>query len=405
MTNRTIPFFSLQKQVKKDEQNFLAIFSEILQKQEFIGGHAVESFEKKLAQYLGVSHVVGCNSGTDGLNIALRALELQKKSIVLTTPFSFIASSSEIVANGAYPVYIDIDENTFNINPKKMRSWLEQNATIKNGKTIHTKTELPIEGMVVVDLFGQCADYFALKEIAEEWGLWIIEDACQAIGASVEGLKAGTLGTISVFSFYPTKNLGAFGDAGCLTTEDPYLAERIRRIRNHGRKNHYEYEELGLNSRLDGIQAAILSYKLDQLEEYNQKRRLNAERYQQNLADCSYVTLPQQIIGHHVYHQYSIKVANQQGISLQKELQSYLKEEGIGTNIFYPVPLHQIPFIAPQPTLKTECPHAERISKNILALPVWPELEKDDIDYICDRIKAFPAIMLKKANQPQQVQV
>lgn len=397
MQKKSIPFFSLGKQAAQYKSIFLESISQVLDNQNFVGGPTVQQFENKLAAYLQAPHVISCNSGTDALWLALKALDLQPNSIVLTTPFSFIASSSEIVALGAHPVFIDINEKTFNINPQLMEAWLTANTTTKKGQTVHIKTGLPVVGMVIVDLFGQAAEFKAIKKIAKKYGLWMVEDACQAIGAMEDGKKAGTLGDIGTFSFYPTKNLGAYGEGGACVTADPYLAERLFRLRNHGRKIHYEYEELGINSRLDGIQAAILSTKLDLLDGFNERRRVIADQYREKLQGLSTITLPEELYGFHVYHQFCITTSTTEMRTL---LQQHLTQAGIGTNIFYPKSLFDIPFLATHPELINACPVAEQKTATILALPIWPELEDEDIDFICENIKAFDQKFVPEHKQP-----
>ncbi len=397
MQNKSIPFFSLGKQAAQYKPLFLEEISKVLDNQNFVGGATVQQFETKLATYLNAPHVISCNSGTDALWLALKALDLQPNSIVLTTPFSFIASSSEIVALGAHPVFMDIDEESFNLNPSLLEEWLTVNAVKKKGQTIHKETGLPIVGTVIVDLFGQCAAFTAIKEITKKWGLWIVEDACQAIGATEDGKKAGTLGDIGTLSFYPTKNLGAYGEGGACITNEPYLAERLFKLRNHGRKMNYDYEELGINSRLDGIQAAVLSIKLDLLDGFNERRRVIAKQYQEKLAGLSSIKLPQEVYGHHVYHQFCVTTqTNEMRIQLQK----HLTDAGIGTNIFYPKSLFDIPFLVTHKNLINPCPITRHKTATILALPIWPELEDEDIDYICEKIKAFDQKYTPEQKQP-----
>lgn len=386
MPKKQIPFFSLAEQTGNLSSSLLKSIASILENQNFVGGDTVLSFEKKLAETVGAAHAISCNSGTDALWLALKALDLKPNTIVLTTPFSFIASSSEIVALDAHPVFIDIDKDTYNISPKLLEEWLELNATMENGQALHNTTKLPISGMVVVDLFGQCADFAAIKKIAHQWGLWIVEDACQAIGSRDKQTQAGTFGDIGTFSFYPTKNLGAIGDAGACVTNDPHLAETLLRLRNHGRKSHYEYETLGINSRMDGIQAAALSVKIDHLENLNNARRAIAQRYHEKLAKLTTISLPQEVIGTHVYHQFSITTKTPE---LRNLLQTHLTEAGIGSNIFYPKPLFDIPFLNTHKDLVTACPVTKETCETILALPIWPELKDEDVDDICESIKAF----------------
>jgi len=395
----SVPFFSLERQTKNINAQLKTAIANVVDSQQFVGGAFVENFEKKLASYLDVNHVISCNSGTDALWMALKALDIQKNDLVLTTPFSFIASSSEIANHGAHPVFIDIDKDSFNVSAHKMQLWLQANAIMKNGQAVHTKTGLPIVGMVAVDIFGQVADYDALTIIAKEWNLWIIADCAQSIGAELNGKKTGTFGTIAAFSFYPTKNLGAFGDAGCCTTNDPILAEKLLQIRNHGRKSHYDYLDLGINSRLDAIQAAVLTEKLAYLTQYNNSRRDIAAHYNQKLAGIPFIKLPKNTHGHHVYHQYAIQVVDNNGVSLRNELEKYLLDCGVPTRIFYPKSLPDISFLSLNPALKTETPCSTHLVDTVLALPVWPELEQNEIDHVIASIKSFAPIAVTQRDQ------
>lgn len=382
---QTIPTFSMARQTKALRSEILDTLTAIVDSQQFIGGAYVDTFEKKLAQYLNVPYAIVCNSGTDALWMALFALDVAKDSIVLTTPFSFIASSSEIVAHGLHPVFIDIQADTFNIDPTLVEAWLTKNAVMQNGKAIHKETGFPVAGIIPVDIFGQCADYDRLNALASEWNLWIVEDTAQALGAQYNGKKAGALGTIGAISFYPTKNLGAFGDAGACVTSDPKLAERLNQLRHHGRKNAYEYNFLGINSRMDTFQASLLTLKIDHLDAWNKRRGEIAQRYAQGLAQIDWIKVPQQLVGTHVYHQYSILV----GHSLRSELEKYLADTGVQTRIFYPQVLPEIPFLRTHPALGTAIPVAEMTTKSVLALPMWPELEDSEVDYVINAIVAF----------------
>lgn len=386
METQKVPFFSLQRQWNNHSDELTNAQLAVAQSQQFVGGEFLATFEKKLRDFVGVNHVVGCNSGTDALWMALDVLKIASNTIVLTTPFSFIASSSEIVAHGGVPVFVDIDPVSYNICPHKLRTWLEKNTLVLHNKTIHRETGHHVAGMIVVDLFGQLADYVELKKIAAEWNLWIIEDACQAIGAHENQVQAGAHGDIGTFSFYPTKNLGAMGDAGALTTNNPWLAERLLKLRNHGRKNHYEYEEYGINSRLDGMQAAALSAKLPYLENYNFARRTHAAQYRTRLSGIPHIRLPQEIIGFHTYHQFSLTLVDDATPAARNTLMQKLAERGIDTRVFYPEPLHKIPFLSTHPQLVSHCPEAERAARSIISLPIWPELTKNEIDFVCDGI-------------------
>jgi len=389
MKKLSIPAFSLGRQIAQNKTALLAAFEQVIDQQAFIGGSFVAAFEQQLATYLNSSYVISCNSGTDALWMALHALRIPKNGIVLTTPFSFIASSTEIAAHGGHPVFIDIEHDTFNINPQLLAAWLEKNAYFEGQTTIHKATGFPVVGIIPVDLFGQCADYRMLHDIAETWNLWIIEDTAQAIGASYGEKKAGTLGNIGAFSFYPTKNLGAFGDAGACVTDDPILAERLLQVRHHGRKAGYDYEELGINSRLDALQAVALAQRLPLLDGFNDRRRAIAQQYNNAFATLPNVQVPRQISGHHVYHQYTLLVRDISGKSLRSELEQYLAQHGIQTRIFYPQPLHTIPFLHTHLALGTACPVATMVSDACLSLPMWPEMTDEEVQAVCSAVQTF----------------
>ncbi|MBD3273065.1 transcriptional regulator [Candidatus Dependentiae bacterium] len=379
--NKQIPFFNLSRQHEKYKNQIKKNIEKVLENQAFIGGNFVTQFENNFSKYLNVNHTVSCNSGTDALWMALKALNIKKNDIVLTTPFSFIASSSEILALGGHPVFIDIDSQTYNIDTNKLEKWINEEC---NSNLVHKKTGYRVVGILPVDIFGQCANYIKIKEIAQKHNLWIIQDSCQAVGAHDSAkIFAGNHGDISCFSFYPTKNLGAYGDGGCCTTNNPKLAEKLMRIRNHGRKSHYNYIEHGINSRLDGIQAAILDKKLKYIDNFNQKRIEFANIYNKKLSELNNIKLPKNLNGKHVYHQYCIELV---GINREIFMQK-LKEKGIGTNIYYPKGLNQIEFLNTDQRLKNDCPISDNLTHNIVALPIWPELEIEEINYVANQIK------------------
>jgi dTDP-4-amino-4,6-dideoxygalactose transaminase len=383
---KQIPFFSLAKQYKHNKKIFDNCVQQILESQKFIGGEFVQAFEKKFSNYTKAKHTISCNSGTDALLLALKSLHLKKNTIVLTTPFSFISSSSEIVALGAHPVFIDIDKETYNIDPEKIKVWLKTHTIKKRNQLLHNTTGYPISGIITVDIFGQCANYKSINEVAKMYNLWVIQDSCQSIGAiDTQGKTAGTHADVSCFSFYPTKNLGAFGDGGCCTTNDEERATLITQLKNHGRTTHYNYQRLGINSRMDAIQAEILNAKLDMIDTWNKKRKEIAKVYNKALANIHFLQLPQAINGSHVYHQYCVQIINDT-INRDEFIQK-LKEHGIGTNIYYPKTLDQIPFLNTEPRLKNECPIATKLTETIVALPIWPELEMEDVNYVCDCIR------------------
>jgi dTDP-4-amino-4,6-dideoxygalactose transaminase len=382
---KSIPFFSISRQWNNLKKLIEPKLKKLYESNQFVGGPYVFDFENAFAAYTESLHAISCNSGTDALWLALRAVDVRPQSIVITTPFSFIASSSEIAAHNAYPIFIDVDES-YNISPKKIESWLKINGTIHNNQTFYKKTNLPISGIVTVDLFGQCSDYTKINSIAKEWNLWIIEDACQAAGAHINGKKAGTFGDISCFSLYPTKNLGVCGDGGILTTNNPLLAEKLSKLRNHGRASSYNYEFLGINSRLDAIQALIATEKLKLLDNANNRRRAIAHIYSKRLKKLPFIKVPAESIGHHVYHQYCIQITD--NLIDRNFLCEHLKSCGIGTNIFYPKALNDIQFLQPPSEFSTKTPVTKKLTKNILALPIWPELTNEEVSYICDCIES-----------------
>jgi dTDP-4-amino-4,6-dideoxygalactose transaminase len=381
-----IPFFSLQRKWQTHGTEYLAIIKNVFESQEFIGGKYITSFEETLSSHVNDATVVSCNSGTDGLWMALSALNISPGNIVITTPFSFIASSSEIVAHGGIPLFIDIDEQTYNLSPHNIETWLKKECTIINDQTIHTRSRLPVVGILSVDLFGQLADYTALQQIAKAWHLWIIEDACQSIEADIDQKKAGTFGDIGVFSFYPTKNLGAFGDGGAVVTHNPRHALNLKQLKNHGRSSHYHYQLLGINSRLDTIQAALLIKRLQELKYDIAARKAHAKQYLEGLKNIPEIILPQEIIGTHTFHQFSIRLAPPATEADRTLLVEMLAQKGIETRIFYPEPLNTIPFLHVHSVQNQACPVAYAVSKSIIALPIWPELTKSEIDYIIHAI-------------------
>lgn len=387
--SNVIPFFSLQRQIALLEKEINSTVQTVVSSQQFIGGRFVETFEKELALYTGANYAIGCNSGTDALFMALSVLNVRAQSLIISTPFSFIASSSEAKRLNADIVFIDIEPESFNINPILLAEWLTKETIVIEQKTIHKKTGRPVEGIVTVDLFGQCANYDAIRLIANEYHLWILEDACQSIGSSFNETKAGILGDIGTFSFYPTKNLGACGDAGAVLTNNPFYAEKLKQMRNHGRATHYNYESLGINSRLDGMQAALLSLKLPHLESYNARRRAIAQQYTTHFTGLNLIKTPVDLFGSHVYHQYSLRLRDQDGQSLQTEFIAFLKENGIETRVFYPQPLDEIWFIAAQQPFATTCPEARKASQDVVALPIWPELTDEEVQKICHTVERF----------------
>ena len=351
---------------------------EVFQTQQFILGSKVQVLEETIAQYCQSKYAIGVASGSDALLLALMVLGVGRGDEVILPPFTFFATAGTVSRLGAIPVFVDIDQETYNINPSKVEEKI----------TPRTKAIIPVH------LFGQCADMAPLLKIAKEKNLFIIEDAAQALGAEYkpsvgsEGRRAGQIGHLGCFSFYPTKNLGAFGDAGMVTTDNSEWAEKLRLLRVHGSQPKYFHKEIGVNSRLDTLQAAVLLVKFNYLEKWTTERQKRAERYRLLFQDLSSSVegfkLPTiQYQNRHIFHQYVIRAPE------RDRLRKFLSEGGIGTDIYYPVPLHLqecYSFLKYRPG---DLPNSEKAAEEVLALPIYPELTEDQQMAVADGIKAF----------------
>jgi dTDP-4-amino-4,6-dideoxygalactose transaminase len=348
-----IPILDLTAQYRALKNEIDAAIARVLESGTFIMGPNVEAFEHEIAAYLGVKHAIGLNSGTDALHLALRALDVGPGDEVITTPFTFVATTEAIGIVGAIPIFVDIDPTTYTIHPE----------LIERAITSKTKAIVPVH------LYGYPAHMNSITEIAARHGLAVVEDCAQAIGASIQGQKVGTIGEIGCFSFFPSKNLGAFGDAGMVVTNDDRLAERIRSLRLHGSRRTYHHDELGINSRLDEIQAAILRVKLPHLEQWIEARRAIATTYSMSFKELQDVRLPSEEQGYrHVYHQYTIRLRKRETVKRR------LAGKGIQARVYYPIPLHQQPVHQTLWKSGPSVPEAERASCEVLSLPIYPEL-------------------------------
>jgi dTDP-4-amino-4,6-dideoxygalactose transaminase len=364
----SIPAFDIKQQYSIIEAEVSAAVLEVLASGRYIGGPIVANFEQQFADYTGVSECVGCNSGTDALFLALKALNIGAGDEVITTPFTFIATAEVISAVGAVPVFVDIDATTFNLN-------VEQVAAAITPKT---------KAIIPVHLFGQPADLTELMDVAQAHNLLVVEDCAQSTGASWAGQKVGSIGHIGCFSFYPTKNLGAYGDGGAITTNDPEIAAKLRVLKEHGQKNRYYYEEIGVNSRLDAIQAAILQIKLRYLDIWNNQRRKVASRYHQFLNLVPGIITPQELVGGMgVWNQYTIRVLGNK----RELIRSQLQERGVNTMVYYPHPLHLQPVYESLGYKQGQLPVAEQACQEVLSLPMFPELLEEQQNQVIYSLK------------------
>ncbi|MBO1065555.1 MULTISPECIES: DegT/DnrJ/EryC1/StrS aminotransferase family protein [Nostocales] len=372
----SIPAFDIKQQYATIETEVSAAVLAVLASGRYIGGPAVTDFEQQFADYHGVSECVACNSGTDALFLALRALGIGAGDEVITTPFTFFATTEVISAVGAIPVFVDIDATTFNLDVEKVAAAI----------TSKTKAIMPVH------LFGLPVDMTGLMEIAKAHNLRVIEDCAQATGASWENQKVGSIGHIGCFSFYPTKNLGGCGDGGAITTNDPAIATQLRVLREHGSKVRYIHEEIGVNSRLDAIQAVILQIKLRYLDLWNSRRKQIADYYYQQLSQVSDIIVPQEFPGGvGVWNQYTIRISGERrnGASgkYRDSVKNQMQEQGVNSMIYYPLPLHLQPVYKNLGYQLGQLPAAEQASQEVLSLPMFPELEQEQQDKVIDTLK------------------
>jgi dTDP-4-amino-4,6-dideoxygalactose transaminase len=370
-----VPLLDLTQQYREIADEVKDAVLGVIEEQRFILGPVVERLEKQVAEYLNVEHAVGCASGTDALLLSLRALEVWPGDEVITSPFTFFATAGAIHNVGARPVYADIRPDTFNLDP----------AAAEAAITERTRAIMPVH------LFGQMAEMEAFREIGDRHGIPIIEDAAQAIGArqrsaSGEWITTGTLGDTCAFSFFPSKNLGAFGDAGLIVTRDAEVAERLRKLRVHGGRQMYHHEEVGYNSRLDALQAAVLSVKLPYLDQWSEARRANARFYDEALAGIDGLTTPPVLPENEtIVNQYTVRVHG----GRRDELMQHLREHEIGSAVYYPLPLHLQECFAYLGCEKGCFPESERAAEEVLSLPVYPELTQAQLQHVAESIRAF----------------
>jgi dTDP-4-amino-4,6-dideoxygalactose transaminase/acetyltransferase-like isoleucine patch superfamily enzyme len=386
-----VPFLDLVTPHLELEQELTSVFRHALHTAGFVGGSMVEEFEKAFASFCHVSHCIAVSSGTDAVRFALMGAGVQAGDVVVTVPNTFIATTEAISQSGALPEFVDIDEHTYNLSPEKLQQYLEKQC-VRNaaGKLISLRSGRPVTAVVPVHLYGQMANMDAILALAEQYGLVVIEDACQAHGAEYfsrklnRWMKAGSMGRAAAFSFYPGKNLGACGEAGAVTTNDPALARKAAQLRDHGQATKYYHDVEGYNGRMDAIQAGLLSVKLPHLEAWNSQRRTRAAEYNRLLSENESVTLPHPSPeSRAVFHLYVIRTKDRDGMI------DHLKSAGIGTGVHYPIPLHLQKAYAPLNYRAGDFPIAERAAAEIVSLPMFPQLSAQQQARVAEEIRAF----------------
>jgi dTDP-4-amino-4,6-dideoxygalactose transaminase len=391
-----IPFLDLVTPHVELEKELTEVFQRALRTAGFIGGPMVDEFERAFAAYCEAKHAVALNSGTDALRFALMACGVKAGDVVLTTPHTFIATTEAISQAGATPEFVDIDEATYNLSPEKLKRYLEKDCTRNaNGQLISKRSGRPVTAIVPVHLYGQMADMDPILRLCREYGLLLVEDACQAHGAQYfsreqnRWLTAGSVGQAAAFSFYPGKNLGACGEAGAATTNDKAIADRIKMIRDHGQAAKYYHDIEGYNGRMDAIQAGLLHVKLAHLGQWTEQRRAHAAEYNRLLAGAEGIVAPfEPTWSKAVYHLYVVRTQDRDGLI------EHLKGKGIGAGIHYPIPLHLQKAYADRNYTASDLPVASRVAGEIVSLPMFPQLKKEQQARVVEEVVAFAASKL-----------
>ena len=402
MSVPSIPFLDLVTPHVELEQELTAVFQQALRTAGFIGGPMVENFEKEFAAFCQTERAVAVSSGTDALRFALIAAGVKPGDVAVTVPNTFIATTEAISQAGAMPEFVDIDERTYNMDPEKLRQYLEMQCSVSgDGKLVSKRSHRPVTAIVPVHLYGQMADMDPILELAEQYRLIVIEDACQAHGAEYlsrkqnRWFKAGSMGRAAAFSFYPGKNLGACGEGGAVTTNEARIADAVKMLRDHGQAKKYYHDVEGYNGRLDAIQTGILSVKLKHLPEWNAKRRERAEEYKRLFAASEGgVQAPfEPSWSRAVYHLYVVRTADREG------MMTYLKNVGIGTGIHYPIPLHLQRAYVSLGYKKGSFPVTERVSESIVSLPMFPQLAREQQTRVAESVAEFLSVQAAPATE------
>ena len=400
-----IPFLDLITPHIELEHELTAVFQQALRTAGFIGGPMVEEFEKSFAAFCGTKHSIAISSGTDALRFAIMACGIKPGDVVVTVPHTFIATTEAISQAGALPEFVDIDERTYNMDPEKLREYLEKQCEKdKSGKLVSRRSGRPVTAIVPVHLYGQTVDMDAILDLAARFGLVVIEDACQAHGAEYfsrkqnRWMKAGSMGRAAAFSFYPGKNLGACGEAGAVTTNDASLAKTISMLRDHGQAEKYYHDIEGYNGRLDAIQAGLLHTKLTHLGKWNAKRRERAAEYDRLFAAADEAVVPpfEQKWSRAVYHLYVVRAEDRDG------MMKHLKNSGIGSGIHYPIPLHLQKAYAAMNYRKGDFPVTEKAATEIVSLPMYPQLTFEQQARVVEEILAFTSKTARKQAEGEE---
>jgi len=379
-----VPFLDLKSQYQSIRQEVEQAIASVLESGQFVGGEELRRFEAEFAAYCGVRYGIGTSSGTTALHVALLACEVQPGDEVLTVPNSFIATAEAISHVGAVPVFLEVDTESYTLDPNRLEDFLRKGCRYvpRFRRLINKTSGRPVSAVVPVHLYGQPADMQPIVELARHYNLAVVEDAAQAHGASYYGQRVGSLGDMAAFSFYPGKNLGAYGDGGAVVTDSPDLAERARRLVDHGRESKYCHQEIGYNYRLDNLQAAILRVKLRHLDAWNDGRRQHAARYDELLQGVVAIPVVKKY-ARHVYHLYVIRTER------REELREYLQSQDVATGIHYPLPLHLQPAYRFLGYRAGDFPITEKYATQVLSLPMCAELSQEQVEWVAETIRRF----------------
>ena len=390
MTQTPVPFFDLTRQFASMEAEVLAAVTPLFRSQQFILGEAVSSFEEAFAKSLNLGRAVGVSSGTDALVVALLASGLQPGQGVLVPSFTFFATAGAVVLAGGIPVFVDVDPVSYLMTPEIVEEFFRRETAVDGQGGLRTRRgEISVAGILPVHLYGRMVDMELLSSLARRHGLFVVEDACQSVGATLRGRPPGAFSQAVAYSFFPTKNLGAAGDAGMITASDPAIAEHCLRLRVHGSRRRYEHEEMGMNARLDALQARVLSVKLPRLEGWTRRRQELAGRYNEAFSGLPGVVVPldperAEGQGGHVYHQYTLRVS---GEGRRDRLRAALTDRSIGSEVYYPIPLHRQKAFSDNPTIHGPLAVSEALSREVVSLPVFPELTDPEQERVIEAVR------------------